>query len=139
MITAAPAHATILAAIHAAAFPPAQAWDERDFAAQLGFPGVTGLIHPEGGLILLRVVADEAEILTLGVVPRARRLGIGRALLGAAMALASAAGARVMFLEAAEENRPALSLYRALGFREQGRRRAYYPGGSNALTLRVDL
>jgi hypothetical protein len=74
MITrAGPAHPFVLAAIHAAAFPPGEAWSVTMFAAQLGLPGVTGLLDEAGGMVLLRVAADEAEILTLGVAPAARR------------------------------------------------------------------
>lgn len=139
MIEARPSHAAVLAAIHAAAFPSAEAWCAEDFAAQLRLPGVTGLFHPDGGVILFRVTAEEAEILTLAVVPRARRRGVGGAILGAAVALAASKGARTMFLEVAEDNRPALSLYRNAGFRECGRRPAYYPGGGNGIIQSADL
>ena len=52
---------------------------------QLELPATFGLIHPLGGMILGRVAADEAEILTLAVAPAQRRRGIGSALLRAAM------------------------------------------------------
>jgi ribosomal-protein-alanine N-acetyltransferase len=68
-----------MAAIHAEAFPPGEAWSAEIFAAQLGLPGVFGLIDERGGMILLRVAVDEAEILTLAVAPAARRQGMGRA------------------------------------------------------------
>lgn len=135
MIAAGPAHAAALAAIHAAAFPPGEAWREADFAAQLRLPGVAGLIHPQGGLILIRVAADEAEVLTLGVVPPARRRGIGCALLKAAMKRASVGGAKTIFLEVAETNTPALALYDSLGLTKISRRLAYYPGGGHAVIL----
>ncbi len=54
------AHIAPLAAIHAAAFPPHEAWGEDAIALQLAMPGVFGLLHPLGGMILARVTEDEA-------------------------------------------------------------------------------
>ncbi len=127
-----------MAAIHAAAFPAAERWSAEAFATQLALPGGFGLIEAAGGLVLLRVAADEAEVLTLAVAPEARRRGIGRALLEAAMA-AVAQRAVTLFLEVARSNLPARSLYAAAGFVEAGSRRGYYPGGEDALVLRCDL
>jgi ribosomal-protein-alanine N-acetyltransferase len=74
------------------------------------------------------------------VTPGARRRGLGTALLAAAMAGARLRGAEAMFLEVAAAGNPAaLGLYRGLGFVEVGRRRRYYPDGSDALVLRRDL
>ncbi len=132
-------HAEALAAIHAAAFPPDAAWGPQVMALQLGLPGGFGWIDPRGGMILARVAADEAEILTLAVAADARRCGLGRALLATAMHTAEGRGARMMFLEVASRNAPARMLYERAGFTEVGRRRRYYPGGDDALVLRADL
>jgi len=129
----------VLTAIHAAAFPPDEAWSAAIFRAQLALPGVTGLVHPEGGLILVRIAADEAEVLTLAVAPAARRRGIAAALLRRATAVLRGQGARSLFLEVDAGNEAALSLYGHAGFREVGRRRGYYPGGRDALVLRREL
>jgi ribosomal-protein-alanine N-acetyltransferase len=135
MIVATVAHAAVLAAIHAASFPPAERWPAAAFAAQLALPGVFGLVDDAGGMLLGRVAADEAEILTLAVAPEARRRGLGRALLLAAEAHAAAAGAGRMFLEVAEGNAAALTLYVAAGYRPVGRRRGYYADGGDAVLL----
>jgi ribosomal-protein-alanine N-acetyltransferase len=132
IVEAAAAHAAVMAAVHGAAFPE-EPWDEAAFAALLGQPGVVGLLDMRGGVVLLRVAADEAEILTIGVaVPRA---GIGRGLMAAAMARARADGAATMFLEVAAANAAALGLYQALGFAAVGRREAYYNNGGDAVVL----
>jgi ribosomal-protein-alanine N-acetyltransferase len=89
--------------------------------------------------LLARVAADEAEILTIGVAPEARRLGVGRGLLAAAMRRAASAGAAAMFLEVASTNTPARALYENAGFVRVGRRARYYPNGGDALVLRADL
>jgi ribosomal-protein-alanine N-acetyltransferase len=133
------AEAAGLAALHAAAFPPAERWGAEAIALMLDLPGAFGLHCPGAGFVLARVAADEAEILTLAVAPAARRQGHGGALLAAAMAQAAARGAAAMFLEVAEANGPARALYAAAGFAEAGRRRAYYPDGGDALVLRRDL
>ena len=133
------AHAEAMAAVHAAATPEGEAWSTEAIAAQLALPGTFGLIDPEGGMVLARVAADEAEILTLAVAPPARRQGRGAALLAAAEAQATQQGARTMYLEVAEPNQPARALYGRAGYILAGRRRAYYRDGSDALLLRKPL
>ncbi len=121
-----------MAALHGAAFPH-EPWDEASFATLLTQPGAVGLVDPRGGILLLRVAADEAEILTIGVA--VRRRGIGRGLMEAGFARAREMGAVVMHLEVAAGNVAALGLYAALGFVEVGRRRRYYAGGEDAILL----
>jgi ribosomal-protein-alanine N-acetyltransferase len=139
IIEATSAHAAALAAIHAAAFPLGDAWGEDAISLQLGLPGAFGMIDEQGGMLLGRIVADEAEVLTLAVAPAVRRRGIAAALLRSAMARVRADGATAMFLEVATGNAAALALYRREGFVEVGRRRRYYADSSDALVLRVNL
>ncbi len=108
-----------LAAVHASAF--AAPWDAAAFAALLDQAGVFVLEDPDG-FILLRVVADEAEILTLAVSPAARRRGLGARLVREGAAVAAARGAARLFLEVAGTNAAALALYTRAGFTEAGRR-----------------
>jgi ribosomal-protein-alanine N-acetyltransferase len=135
LVPAGVAHAAVMAALHEAAFPPAERWDAAAFAAQLALPGGFGFVANDGGMVLARYAADEAEILTIAVIPAARRAGLGARLLRATQMHAAAHGARKMFLEVALENLPATALYRAAGYLEVGRRRRYYPDGSDALVL----
>jgi ribosomal-protein-alanine N-acetyltransferase len=133
------ADAAALAALHGAAFPPAEAWGPDAIALMLGLPGGFGLWVPGAGFVLARAAGGEAEVLTLAVLPAARRRGTGGRLLAAALAGAAARGAAAMFLEVAAGNAAARALYGGLGFAEVGRRRRYYPDGSDALVLRRDL
>ncbi len=87
----------------------------------------------------MRLAADEAEILTLATMPQARRQGVGRALLDAALDWARAGGATRVFLEVSDANIPAQALYAAAGFTPCGRRSQYYPDGSDALVLQINL
>lgn len=112
-----------LAAIHAEAFDAP--WDTEAFRALLDQTGVIACTEGDG-FILIRVVADEAEILTLAVRPAARRRGLGARLTAGAAARARALGATRLFLEVAEDNAAARGLYAALGFEAAGRRRGYY-------------
>jgi ribosomal-protein-alanine N-acetyltransferase len=139
IIQATPAHAAALAVIHAAAFSPREAWGEDAIALQLALPGAFGLVDQRGGMLLGRVVADEAEVLTLAVAPSVRRQGLATALLRAARAQVSACGGNAVFLEVAAGNAAALALYRREGFVQVGRRLRYYADTSDALVLRADL
>lgn len=136
---AAPAHAGLLADIHARSFPTGEAWNADAFAVQLAQSGTLGLIDPRGGFVLARIAADESEILTLAVLPACRRQGIARHLLHAASNAMWARGARTLFLEVSEGNDAARALYAAIGFTVVGRRQHYYPGGGDALVLRLNL
>jgi ribosomal-protein-alanine N-acetyltransferase len=139
MTPATAAHAAALAAIHQAAFPPEEVWSETVIALHIGLPGGFGLIDARGGMVLARTIMDEAEILTIGVIPESRRQGLGAELLRAAMNRAAALDARSMFLEVAEHNATARALYTRFGFAEVGRRKRYYANGDDALVMRVAL
>lgn len=128
-----------LAAIHAEAFPPREAWGEDAIALQLAMPGVFGLLHLRGGMILVRITEDEAEVLTLAVAPNVRRRGVAGTLLAGAMAAATGQAARTMVLEVAIGNAAARALYERAGFVEAGRRPRYYADGGDALILRARL
>ncbi|MBU1347168.1 MAG: ribosomal protein S18-alanine N-acetyltransferase [Alphaproteobacteria bacterium] len=115
--------AQALADLHAQAFDAP--WSAAAFADLLGQTGLI-LEADANGFIVVRVVADEAEILTLAVRPSGRRAGLGARLVRAATDRAAAAGARRMFLEVAEDNPAARALYERLGFETAGRRLRYY-------------
>jgi len=86
------------------------------------------------------VVGETAEVLTVGVVPAARRAGVGRALLHALLAEAAARGAREAFLEVRTDNAAAIALYHGEGFVRVGVRPGYYDAGRvDALTMRRAL
>lgn len=133
------AEAPALAALHAGAFPPEEAWGADAIGLMLGLEGGFGLGLPGQGFLLARAVAGEAEVLTLAVAPAARRRGVAAALLRTALAEAEARQAAVMFLEVSEHNTAARALYAAAGFNEVGRRRRYYTDGSDALVLSRSL
>ena len=131
------AHAAVLATLHAESIAPP--WSADTFATLLDQPGVAGWIAVEQeepvGLMLARVAADEAEILTLAVLPRARRQGIARDLMAQLVTWAATVQAARLFLEVAEDNVAARGLYERSGFALVGRRNDYYAPGNDALLL----
>ncbi len=129
-------HAGVLAAVHGAAFPPAERWDAGAIAALLATPGCFAVLSEAGGMAMLRVAGDEAEVLALAVLPSAQARGVGGALLAAGLAEAARRGAASVLLEVAPGNAAARALYGRAGFREVGVRRGYYPGGGDALVMR---
>ncbi|MDT8343757.1 MAG: GNAT family N-acetyltransferase [Thermohalobaculum sp.] len=130
------------AAILAASFDTAeQAWNAASLTA-LVRDGAILLLAPEG-CALIRVAADEAELLSIAVRPCDRGHGLGARLLAAAEHAADAAGAARMILEVAAGNAAARALYARAGYAERARRRGYYrhPDGSreDALVLGREL
>ncbi|MXQ09636.1 GNAT family N-acetyltransferase [Alphaproteobacteria bacterium GH1-50] len=114
-----------LARIHTAAMTVPPPWSAVTFRGFLSFPGAI-LAFEAGGFALGRVIADEAELLTIAVHPEARRRGIARRCLAAFELEAPAKGASRAFLEVAASNAPARRLYEGFGYEEVGRRRGYY-------------
>lgn len=116
-----------LADLHARCFAAPAAWSAASFAALLKDPHVVLLDDPQArGFALLRVVLDEAELLTLAVDPAFRRQGIGADLMGWIDRFAPTLGALSIFLEVSEHNLAARALYADCGYRQTGRRSGYY-------------
>jgi len=116
---------TRLEKLHHECFPH-KPWSAADFN-DLKKSGCD-IIGSENGFIVYRVVADEAEIITIGVSPAARRGGIASAMLEIAMRDAKKRGAKKMFLEVACDNTAARELYTRAGFTQVGVRPKYYDG-----------
>jgi len=135
------AEAAVVAAIHAESFD--NPWSTEELAKLMAMPGASTLLALEGdeplGFVLLRRAADEAEIISIGTRPFARRRGIAAKLIAQAAARLAALGVASLFIEAAGSNEAALALYAACGFIEAGRRRDYYErrgGREDAIVMR---
>ncbi len=124
-----------------------EGWTERQMADVLLLPRTWLTLGERDGaplaFALCREVVGEVELLLCAVDPDWQRQGIGLALLEAAMAAAVARGARRMFLEVRDSNLAARALYAMAGFREAGRRPAYYRdvtgGTADAITLATEF
>jgi len=140
-----PRDAAAIAALHGKSFH--RGWSdgeiesllvERNVVAHRAMAG-----HRLVGFILSRTVADEAEILSVAVAPARRGKGLSRRLLDLHLRRLAGIGVRRVFLEVGEDNVPARRLYARAGFRDVGRREAYYQNRTGrsaaALVLRRDL
>ena len=78
------------------------------------------------GYSLATVVKEEAEIISVGVLPRMRNMGIGVALISSLVETATKRGAQRLLLEVRLSNNPAIALYRSTGFKTVAVRRKYY-------------
>lgn len=91
------------------------------------------------GYAVLRLAADVADLLRLGVAAQHQRSGLGSALLSAATERARARGCSRMLLEVGRENRAARDMYERLGFEVVATRGRYYADGSDAVVMALDL
>jgi ribosomal-protein-alanine N-acetyltransferase len=88
----------------------------------------------------VRVAADSAEILTVGVVPHARGQGIGARLVEMLLDEARRRGAVEAFLEVRLDNLVAQRLYERVQFQPVGIRQGYYDAGRvDAVVMRRAL
>jgi ribosomal-protein-alanine N-acetyltransferase len=137
--------AAAIAGLHADAFH--RGWSEQEFERLLIDRAVVAhramADRDLAGFVLSRMVAGEAEILSIAVARRWRRQGVARRLLDMHLQTLMQLGVGTLFLEVDEGNVAARALYRRAGFREAGRREGYYPASSGApvaaLVLRRDL
>jgi ribosomal-protein-alanine N-acetyltransferase len=124
-----------LANLHQKCFPH-KPWSADDFA-DLKKSGCE-IIASQNGFIVWRAVADEAELITIGVAPDARRTGIGAAMIGIMEGELKKSGVKSVFLEVAENNAPARKLYEQNGYAQIGVRPKYYDG-VDAIMMKKDL
>lgn len=115
----------LLATIHSAAFVGSRGWSAHEFAELLISP-FCFLVGNENSFAIGRVIADEAELLTIATPPTVQRSGFGRQCLSEFHREAAARGAVSAFLEVAEDNIAAMSLYESAGWLQTAVRKGYY-------------
>lgn len=105
-------------------------WSDSTFRGLLRRQSAALLVAERSGAVVgyavLWFVADEAELGDLAVHPEARGSGLGRHILGGAMAEAARRGAKRLYLEVRESNAAARRLYEKAGFTTAGVRPDYY-------------
>jgi [ribosomal protein S18]-alanine N-acetyltransferase len=136
--------AQVISALHKRCF--AQPWTTADFSRFARAQECHGVVARIGGavagFIVIRIVEEEAEVLTLAVDGPWRRHGVASAVLEQAMTTAAKRGATTLFLEVGVRNDAARALYKVLGFIRAGRRSRYYTtpdGPEDALVMKCDL
>jgi len=124
-----------------------QPWSRAFFEKELATPFAGLVVAEEEALPRPRVVGyacrwrvtDEVHLLNVAVHPERRGLGYGRGLVACVVDEARAAAARAVFLEVRAGNVVARRLYRQLGFKDLGVRRAYYGPGQDAIVMELRL
>ena len=111
--------------LHKQCFPN-KPWSESDFM-ELKKSGCE-IVSSKNGFIVWRTVADEAEIITIGVAPDARRNGIAETMIILMEQELKKQNVVNVFLEVSEVNYPAIKLYEKMGFVVAGKRPKYYDG-----------
>jgi ribosomal-protein-alanine N-acetyltransferase len=137
--------AGLISLLHRACFPE-DPWDAEAIEQIMSIPGFFGRIgwanETPVGFALALALGDEAEIVSLGILPGYRRRRMGLAILDAVCGEARLRNADRVVLEVAFDNAAARALYAGRGFTVVGCRRNYYrrtERGVDALILRVRL
>jgi ribosomal-protein-alanine N-acetyltransferase len=137
---AAPRDADAVAKLHAASFY--RGWPRQDIEAYLADTDTPTLVACDrnrkvAGFAMLRLLGDDAELMTIAVDPKYRGKGVGEALLRACFDDLMMTPSKRMILEVAADNPSALRLYDKLGFKKLSERKGYYarPDGQPATAL----
>jgi len=117
-----------VAAIEAASF--SVPWSLNAFTETVEKENFRYFVAEEEGEILgycgILFVLDEAEIPNVCVKSSARKQGVGKKMMNALIEEAKKLGISTLFLEVRESNEAARTLYRSLGFVEDGIRKNFY-------------
>jgi len=132
--------ADAVAKLHAASFY--RGWPRQDIEAYLLDPDTPTLVACDArrkvaGFAMLRLLGDDAELMTIAVEPKYRSKGVATALLRACFEDLLMTPSKRMILEVAADNPAAIKLYSRLGFTKISERKGYYarPDGQPATAL----
>jgi [ribosomal protein S18]-alanine N-acetyltransferase len=123
---------------------PEEAWSEKDFLEIIEYPFSKGFIVEDKtssliGYMLVAESDNQAELLNIATLPKYRKLGLGRTLIGTWINDLSKRGFREVFLEVRASNHSAIKLYESIGFKTIDKRKNYYSDGEDALTMFLAL
>jgi ribosomal-protein-alanine N-acetyltransferase len=141
-----PRDADAVAKLHASSFY--RGWPRQDIEAYLGDPDMPTLVVCDArrniaGFVMLRVLGDDVELMTIAVDRKFQGKGVGAALLKASFEDLMMTPVRRMILEVAADNPAAIKLYSKLGFKKLSERKGYYARANGepatALVMARDL
>lgn len=105
-------------------------WSRESFEQELENPSAVYYVYQEDGKIWgfagMHHIVDEGHITNVAVHPQKRGQGIGKLLLLALISYAKENGLVGITLEVRSKNYTAISLYKSLGFVQEGVRKDYY-------------
>lgn len=127
-----------VAELESRAFPIPWKWEY--FASEVGQPFRFNRVVLDRDSRLLGYVfcawaGGEIHVNKIAVAEAWRRRGVASRLMTEVFALARRVAAEEIYLEVRPSNAPARRFYEGLGFREAGRRKAYYLDGEDALVM----
>ena len=119
----------LLSKLHGACFD--EVWDEAAMRELMSMPGAMSFVigtapDTPAGFVIANRAADQADILSIGILPGDRRRALGRKLLSYLAERLRSEGTSAIFLEVAADNIAAIGLYRSCGYVELGERKNYY-------------
>jgi ribosomal-protein-alanine N-acetyltransferase len=129
--------------IDQACFDPQLAYSRPELAFYMRRPGSFSLVAEGDGGILGFIVAEgrrkTGHIITIDVVAKARRAGVGSALLQTAEEQLVRAGAIAVALETPVNNEAAIRFYKEKGYFVEKTVAGYYSGQLDALVMTKEL
>jgi len=139
-----PSDLQTLSEIDQACFPPGISYSREELARFIAHRDSGTWVAEEkseivGFLIANRRPQKVGHIVTIDVVDRSRRRGVGSLLMDAAEDWARQQGVRLVHLETAENNLVAQRFYQARGYRKVGRVEHYYGDGTAAWVMAKEL
>lgn len=123
--------------IDQACFPPGVSYSREELARFVGLRNAKTWVAQEGQTIVGFLVGNREpgrvwHIVTIDVLGRWRRWGVGTALMDAAEDWATAQGIKIIYLETAENNLAAQAFYDQRGYSKYERLERYYEDGTAA-------
>lgn len=109
-------------------------WDRLIFVSELKNSFSKTLVYENenniAGFAVIWIIEDEIQLNRICVLPEFRNTGIGKSLINF---IRDYYPGKKIFLEVAEKNIPAISLYDSAGFKKTGFRKDYYPDDNAVL------
>jgi len=125
--------------IDQACYEPGVAYSKRDMRAYLQFPSAECVLAETSreivGFCISARQRARGYIVTIDVLEKYRKSGIGSALLCEVERRLAANGVREVGLETATDNESAIAFWKKHGYRIRGVEKRYYPGGRDAFAM----
>lgn len=134
-----PADFETLYRIDQACFPKGIAYGRTELRIYLASPGSLCLLAEISGEVAGYILTDRftevGHIVTIDVLENYRRKNVGSLLLGAAEQEAASRGGKLMVLETATTNKPAIAFWKKHGYRQFATVKNYYGRGLDAYRM----
>ena len=118
-----------LAILHQQCFE--HGWSVQDFTELYTIKGTLAVIDDKA-FAVIRILAGEAEIITLGVLPDYRKHNIASAMVREIVNYCQHNQVNSLFLEVRQSNQSAIKLYHNAGFKVIAIRKEYYRNPDNS-------